>query len=109
MSTAMWIDGEHLSIGDAGFLVEISNYVKGSTRHELRDRPPTTNESRQPRPLGWCGTFNDTATHGCGIWRVIDTRPNGRAKLEEITARAEIEAFLDAVGFPDLIDECLAA
>lgn len=106
MSTKLWIDGEH-GVGDAGFLVRISNPVKGSDRYELRNRPPTTNQSHQPRARGWCGTWNDTATHGCGVWKVVRVAKNGRVQLVEITDRSALVAFLDEHGFPDLLDECL--
>lgn len=105
--TTMWIDGEELNQGDHGFLVEISNSVKGSERHELRNRPPRTNQSHEYRINGWCGTYNDTATYGRGVWKVVRVAKNGRAQIVEVTDREELEAFLDEYGFPELIEQCL--
>ena len=100
----MWIDCD-LKPGDAGFLVEITNDVKGSQRFELRDRPPTTNQSHMPRARGWCGTTNDVAVYGRGVWRVAKVAKNGRCKLEEITVWEEVLDFLEEYGYPDLLDE----
>lgn len=107
--TAMWIDGENLNVGEIGFLVEISNAIKGSERHELRNRPPRTNQSHEDRPRGWCGTWNDNSTNGCGVWKVTRTAKNGRAQIVEVTDRDALVAFLDEYGFPELLDECLPA
>lgn len=105
--TTMWIDGEELSVGDIGFLVRTSNHVKGSERHELRDRPPRTNVSHQDTPRGWCGSYNDNSTSGLGVWKVVRVAKNGRAQIVEVTDREELEAFLDEYGFPELIEQCL--
>jgi hypothetical protein len=108
MTAALWIHGcDGLAVGDAGFLVRISNAIKGNERHQLRHRPPHTDQSNEPIPRGWCGTRNNTATHGVGVWRVLQVAHDGRVEIREITDRDEIAAFLDEYGYPDLLDECL--
>ena len=109
MTTTMWIDCDPDSDPTTGFLVEITHETKGGTRHELRLRPPYTNQSREPRPMGWCGTYNDVATYGCGVWRVVRSVPeSGRCKIEKVTDPEALEAFLEEVGFPDLLAELTA-
>lgn len=104
---AMWIDGENLSVGEVGFLVRISNPFSGREWYDLSDRPPYTNQSHQPRPRGWCGTYNNTGTYGEGVWKVTRVAKNGRAQIVEVTGRDDLVAFLDEYGFPELLDECL--
>jgi hypothetical protein len=77
----------------------------GQHRHELRLRPPYTNQSREPRPKGWCGSYNNVSTYGRGIWRVIRRVENGRCKIEEITDSDRLANFLEEFGYPDLLDE----
>lgn len=59
MTTKMtrWIGPDPmLSVGNTGFLIEHYNELSGGSRFELRDTPPYTNQSHQPRLSGWCGT-----------------------------------------------------
>jgi hypothetical protein len=108
MTATVWIDGrDGLSVGDAGFLVHISNAIKHSERYELRNRPPQMNQSHKPCPRGWCGSWNDVSTDGLGVWRVVKLANNGRVQIAEVTTRDELVAFLDEHGYPDLLDECL--
>lgn len=106
--TTIWMDGpDHIStpVGSAYFLVEHHHTLRGSRRHELRDTPPRTNQSFEPRPVGWCGTTNNVATFGRGVWRVTRVAKNGRVHLSQVTDRDEIAAYLEEAGFPDLLDE----
>lgn len=105
-----WIDGpDHITapVGSTWFLVSHSHALKSWTRYELRDSPPKTNQSFEDTPIGWCGTYNDVATYGRGVWRVVRVAKNGRVQLARVTDRAEIAAYLDEIGFPDLVDECI--
>ena len=103
--TTMWIGpDENLRVGDKGFLVEHSNPFQGWERHELRDTPAHTNQSRKPRLNGWCGSWNNTNTYGRGVWRVIRVAKNGRCLIQELGGD-ERQAVLDELGYPDLTDE----
>lgn len=106
---SMWIDGDDLSVGQTGFLVQILNETRRSERIEMRDRPPRTNQSHAYRPNGWCGSSNDVSTYGLGVWTVTRVAKNGRAQVARVTDRDALEKFLDEYGFPDLLDECLEA
>ncbi len=102
--TTMWIGpDETLSVGDAGFLVEISHTTDRWERHELRDTPAFTNVSREPQLHGWCGSYNNVATYGRGVWRVIRVAKNGRCLIQELEGD-EMQAVLDDLGYPDLTD-----
>lgn len=99
-----WIDGNGSEkVGEKGFLVHIENKLKGSERYELRDRPPHTNQSHKPMLSGWCGSYNDTSTWGRGVWKIVQVARNGRVQIAEVTDKAELEAFLNDYGYPELI------
>ena len=57
--------------------------------------------SRVPRLIGWCGSYNNISTSGCGVWKVTRIAKNGRMLIQEATAE-EVEAFLEEMGYPDL-------
>ena len=110
MPNTLWIHGRNrFVVGDAGFLVRISNATKGKERYELRDRPPHTGESLDPIPRGRCRARNDTTTDGLGVWRVLKAARNDRMEIQEITDQDELIVFLAEHGYPDLLDECLPA
>lgn len=88
-----------------GFLTERCHTRHNTSDFSLRNRPPCTNVSRQPRPLGWCGTYNDVSLYGRGVWRVVKSLPNGRCLIRRVTSREEIYHFLESVGYPELINE----
>lgn len=92
---------ESLSEGQVGFLVEVSNPVARWERLELRDIPAHTNQSREPQLHGWCGSWNDTSTNALGLWRVVEIKANGRAKIEPVEGDALAEA-LEELGYPEL-------
>ena len=88
-----------------GFLLEISPQGR-ATRHQLRDDPARTNQSREATLVGWCGETDNVSVYACGIWVVVDRSPNHqRAKIAQVTDRHEIEQFLDLVGWPELMPD----
>lgn len=106
MSTTktMWIGPDDtLVVGQAGFLVETVNAMKGFRRFNLQSLPPHTNRSHQPRLVGWCGSYNDTSTHGHGLARVVRLAGNGRA-LVEVLVGNELRAALERLGYPELAE-----
>ena len=103
----MWIDAEDPI--EVGFLIETSHETDGWTRFELADRPPYTNQSREPRPVGWCGSYNNVATYGRGVWAVARVARNGRTKIARVTDQGLLRDFLDTVGYPELLDALLGA
>lgn len=107
----MWVDAWHLQgvkPGSQGFLVGHKNTLTGNQRFELRPTPPKTNRSQEERPFGWCGTNNDVSTDGYGVWEVIKFSAGGqRVLLEEVTSVHKLSEFLDAYGYPDLLNEML--
>lgn len=103
-------------VGTVGFLVENSHNTKGYANFTLRDTPPRTNQSHEIRVHGWCGTYNDLATYGKGIARIVRVFKNGRVKIEVMTRDTDeadfavkatefetiIREFLEETGFDDL-------
>lgn len=103
--TTRWIDEqEGYNVGDCGFLISNSHETEGWERYHLRDTPAHTNVSRVPRLIGWCGSYNNISTSGCGVWKVTRIAKNGRMLIQEATAE-EVEAFLNEMGYPDLTDD----
>lgn len=103
--TQMWIDEqEGYKVGDVGFLICNYNENTGSERWFLRDNPAHTNRSNVPRMLGWCGSYNNVSTSGCGVWKVIRIARSGRYLIEKATPD-EVEVFLEEVGYPDLTED----
>lgn len=104
MSFWIGIEGDQYHVGQTGFLVDISNLVRGWTRYDLRDRPAQTNRSFAPRVWGWCGTENDVMTYANGIARVERVARNGRALVRILTGDDAI-AVLEELGYPELAEE----
>lgn len=103
-----WVDGDgEMTVGSKGFLTCNHHELKGWSRYKLRDMPPKTNSSFEDRPYGWCGTYDNIATYGEGVWEVIRIAKNGRALLQEITDTETLAGYLDETGYPDLLDEML--
>lgn len=97
-----WIGPDDtLTVGDIGFLIEHYNESSGGSRFELRDTPPYTNQSHQPRLSGWCGTWNNVGTHGHGLARVERLARNGRALVRPLDGD-ELTAALEELGYPEL-------
>lgn len=106
MSISRWIgtEADTFTAGQTGFLIELSHATKGWTRYDLRDHPPKTNQSFRPMLYGWCGSYNDVSTHGCGMARVERVAKNGRAFVRELTGD-ELAAALEEFGYPELMEQ----
>jgi hypothetical protein len=97
-----WIDCNDYDtkIGTIGYLVE--THHERSVSLSLRDRPLRTNQSHVPRLAGWCGETDNRSRYARGVWRVERTNAAGdRAKIVPIVG-AELAAFLEADGYPEL-------
>lgn len=99
--TTKWIDEQDFD-GDKGFLVEFFNENNSSTRYVLRNKPPYTNRSNEPRLHGWCGSYNNMSTTGCGAWKVLRVAKSGRMLIEELEGE-ELAEFLEEMGYPELV------
>jgi hypothetical protein len=100
-----WIDGEDLSAGDIGFLVESVHVLHQTSRYGLYDRPCHTNLSHAPKLTGWCGSTNDISRYAKGLARVVRIAGNGRVQIAEIDG-AEGAAWLrDVAGYPELVPD----
>ena len=103
-----WIDTDSINTGtmpkgSPGFLVEISPQGK-ATRYNLRDTPAKTNRSGEAKLTGWCGTTNNVSVDAAGVWKPVKRSLNGeRTLIREVTDPVEIAAFLEAVGWPELM------
>lgn len=103
--TPKWIDEqEGYNVGDCGFLVSNAHETEGWERFYLRDNPARTNVSRVPRLIGWCGTYNNISTSGCGVWKVVRIAKNGRMLISQPTDE-EVAVFLEEMGYPDLTED----
>lgn len=108
MKRAMWIGPADYAAGEVGFLVETSNPFEGSVSYALCDVPAHTNQSREPRLHGWCGSWNNVSTYGRGMARVEKIARNGRAFVRLLEGD-ELVAALDVLGYPELADEEVVA
>lgn len=108
--TAMWIGGDFddFTVGDVGFLVNTSHDTKGWDTYQLRQHPPKTNQSFEPRVYGWCGTTNGVACYGRGLARVEKVAGNGRAYVRHLTAEEATKLLNEEFGYPDLVDQLTA-
>lgn len=101
--TTKWIGpDESLAVGQIGFLVEHSDSMTGRTRFELRNLPAHTNQSHKPRLEGYCGTYNDVATYGRGVVKVVRMAANGRALVQVLEDDA-LTSALEELGYPELL------
>lgn len=106
-SKTLWIGNEYISYheGQTGFLVEIRKDNHGGiSSYSLCDYPPRTNESREPRLDGWCGTTDNVACYGRGVARVERLARNGRAFIRRLDGD-ESRAVLDELGYPELMPD----
>lgn len=99
--TQKWIDEQDFD-GDKGFLVEFYNSNAECWRYALRNTPAYTNRSNEPRLNGWCGSYNNLSTTGCGAWKVLRVAKSGRMLIEEMEGE-ELNEFLEEMGYPELI------
>ena len=101
----MWIDSDDVSVGDTRFLVETLDTSTGGISHSLRDSPLRTNQSHQPRLVGWCGETDNRSRTARGMVRVTKVvRPNdgfARACVRKL-AKSELKDALAHAGYPEL-------
>lgn len=104
-----WIDSD-ATTGTTGYLVEtINNNARGAQSFSIRERPLRTNQSNEPRLSGWCGETNNLSRFARGVWKVVRTNKDGtRAQIVRVEG-ADLAAFLEADGYPELIPETAAA
>lgn len=104
---AKWIDmdlGQDFAVGATGYLVSTDNSnTRSWDRLSLRERPLRTNRSGEPRLRGWCGEDNNVSRTAHGAWKVVRFNAAGdRAQILELKG-AELAAFLELDGYPELI------
>ena len=98
----MWIDRDYQAVGDVGFLVEVYLESANATKWRLRDTPPRTNQSLEPRIAGWCGSTNGCSVQARGMARVTATNVAGdRMRIERLSG-AELATALEDAGYPEL-------
>jgi len=101
-----WIDGEGLSVGTIGFLVQTARVNDGCSEHYgLYDRPCHTNQSHEPRLTGWCGTTNNVARYAEGLARVVRVAANGRVQVVPVTGAEGAAWLTDVAGYPELVPD----
>jgi hypothetical protein len=102
MTKSLWIGplSRDYYVGDFDFLIQI-DHPQRDARYELRDTPAITNQSLQPTLHGWCGSYNDTSTFGCGVVEVVRVARNGRLFVRELEGEA-LSAALEELGYPEL-------
>lgn len=99
-----WIDGQDAYEGRMGFLVIQEHNFDGWRKEELWDEPPRAPRSREPRLYGGWSTDN-VHTQVDGIWRVAQLNPGGTRALIEPVEDERAIAYLQEMGFPELIRE----
>jgi hypothetical protein len=98
----IWTDEDCVeSVDGVGFLVEVAPEGRDG-RYQLRERPPHTNQSHEPRLHGWCGTTDNVAIFGRGLARVSRVTKNGRVQLSSVPATPEL---LEQLGYPELASQ----
>lgn len=102
MSTR-WIDEQEYNVGDRAFLILNDNENTCAERYFMCDQPAHTNHSNRPRLHGWCGSYNNVSTHGCGAVKVVRIAKSGRFLVEEL-AGDELNDFLEEMGYPELME-----
>ena len=111
MSTPTWIDCDDYStrVGTTGYLVETLNTNTGRTSWGLRERPLHTNQSNEPRLTGWCGETDNRSRYARGVVRVSAVNERGdRCRIASIQG-ADLVAFLEKDGYPELASEEFSA
>ena len=101
----MWLDCD-MRVGDVGFLVETLDTSSGVTTWSMRDVPPRTNHSCEPRLTGWCGETNNRSSYARGMARVVRIAYayGGRRAMVRRLSGAELAAALGQVGHPGLVE-----
>jgi hypothetical protein len=101
-----WIDEQHHTlVGEVYFLSRLSP-ERRAARWFLDLSPCRTNQSREPRLFGWCGTTNNVELYAHGLARVEAFAKNGRTRITLVTwdSPAGQQALL-YLGYPDLEGE----
>ena len=100
--SSIWVDGDMgEKIGDVGYVVEVVR--EGRSRWSLRERPARTNGSCEPRLEGWCGETDNRSVHAHGVAKIVGQNKTGdRLRIVSVTG-AELAAFLESDGHPELI------
>lgn len=102
--TPRYVDADaEVEVNRPYFLVEADHTGYGgvTTRWQLRDQPLRTNQSHQPRLVGWCGETDNVSRHARGMVRVTSIAGNGRARIVRLQG-AELTAALEQAGYPEL-------
>jgi hypothetical protein len=100
--TTAWVDGFGFEVGEAVFLKRVHHVMDGGRERLVIDsRPAITNQSREPRLFGWCGTTNDVALYGDGVGRVVRVTKNDRAQVKCLFGD-EQAAALEELGYPEM-------
>lgn len=89
------------SLGEAGFLVEVCPQGKAS-RWLLRTRPQVTNDSQEPRLVGWCGETDNVSRFARGLARATVFTPNGRARIYPVVGE-DCKTALELLAYPELL------
>ena len=104
---ALWIDYDDAETiqGEIGFLVRTQDQnVSGSPEtYHISLRPAHTNQSREPRLRGWCGTTQGQATFAEGLAKVVRVTKNDRAMVARVP-QSEEAAALEELGYPELAE-----
>ena len=62
--------------------------------------------SGEAKLTGWCGTTNNVSVDACGVWKPVKLSLNGmRTLIRKVIDRAQLEQFLEAVGWPELLPD----
>jgi hypothetical protein len=92
-------------VGDYGFLVELQKPADRYTWWELRGHPARTPTVGLPQLYGCVKDGQYTRVFAHGVGKVVETKKNGRARVEAVASRDEVVTALDQLGFPELIPQ----
>jgi len=97
-----WIDCELSAMpGLTGYLVETVH--DGKVSWSLRERPLRTNQSNEPRLMGWCGETNNRSRTAHGVVEIVKVnKANDRAMVARLRGE-RLASFLESDGYPELI------
>lgn len=87
--------------GAVAFLIATKRDDAKTEHLYLSDTPAHTNQSREPRLEGWCGTTNNVAKFARGVVRVERVRSNERADVTSLEGE-ELEQALLELGYSEL-------
>jgi hypothetical protein len=102
-------DARHrLTVGDVGFLLEISPINEEGQRPrrkrvEIRDNPVRTAGTLEEMLFGYL-EGDRTDVEALGVATVVEAAPNGRGKLQSLWGD-EARAALQKLGYPELEDD----